>query len=94
MSDSFINTSKLHAIRNDDESIWINFSGDIPRVGDEINVSLLVKELEIDDDLAKKKWIVYKVLWFVGSWRIEPHPSPNMETTIMSEARVYIKEFI
>jgi hypothetical protein len=68
-----------HAIHNDDESIWIDFDGPIPRVGEIINI-----------DGTDIEYKVIEVRWFITPWRIEPFPSPNTETKNISQARVKI----
>lgn len=80
-----------HAIRNEDESVWIDFEGRIPRVGDEVSISHMKTRNELSDELANKKWLVYKVLWFISNWRIKPYPDPDDRTQTISQARVYIK---
>lgn len=82
---------KPHAIITEDEGIWIDFEGEVPRVGDQINVSLMAREYEIPLELSSQEWVVYKVSWFICSWRKEPFPSPNQDTTTISQARVFIK---
>ena len=84
---------KRHAIRTEDESIWIDFEGDIPRVGDSISLKLVGKGYEIGKENIDKKWVVFKVLWLFCDWRKESFPSENMETIMISQARVFIKEF-
>lgn len=83
---------KRHAIRTEDESVWIDFDGEVPRVGDSVSLGCIGEEYELSKETAGRNWIVYKVLWFLCSWRKEPHPSPNLETLIISQARVFIKE--
>jgi hypothetical protein len=82
---------KLHTIRTEDEQIWIDFDGEVPRVGDTVNVALMAQDYELPSDLASQEWTVYKVQWFLCSWRKEPHPSFNRETTTVSQARVFIR---
>ena len=94
MGDSVIGGIKLHAIRTDDQSVWIDFNGDVPRVGETINIELMGKYHEISEDLLKKEWVVYKVEWFLANWRVEAFPSTNLATMIMSQARVFIKEVL
>ncbi|HEY8272139.1 MAG TPA: hypothetical protein VIG33_14710 [Pseudobdellovibrionaceae bacterium] len=45
-----------HAVRNEDESIWVYFSGEVPRNGESVCF--------IGD---KTEYEVYKVLWFIES---------------------------
>ena len=82
---------RIHAIRTKDESIWINFDGSVPKPGDFVDVSLLAKDYELTEDQKNKKWLVYKVDWFLAKWRKEAYPSTNEETAIISQARVFIK---
>ena len=81
---------KRHTIRTEDESVWIDFDGNVPRVGDNVSLALIGKEYETE--ILNKKWVVFKVDWFFCQWRIEPHPSPNHDTLMISQARVFIKE--
>ena len=83
--------NKRHVLRTEDESIWIDFDGEVPRVGDKINLKLINKEYEIKKEHVNKEWIVFKVDWFFSAWRVEPHPSTNYETLMISQARVFIK---
>lgn len=74
MSSSVIKGIKLHAIRTEDESVWIDFNGEVPRVGDVIDLGAISSDHEISDELKSKRWIAYEVRWFFLDWRTSSHP--------------------
>ena len=80
----------MHAITTKEELFWIDFSGEIPRVGDDISIAIVGKDYEIKKEYLEEQWTVEKVLWFFSKWRDEPFPSENLNTTMHSQARVYV----
>ncbi|WP_413581080.1 hypothetical protein [Bdellovibrio sp. HCB288] len=44
-----------HAVRTEDESIWIHFQGEVPRIGEQVAFFG-----------NNKEYIVTKVMWFIS----------------------------
>ena len=64
-----------HVILTEDEQLWVNFYGPVPRVGEWVYVE-------------RQLWKVVSVTWFVEMWLVEPRAPKEMP---LSQARVVVE---
>lgn len=92
---------KVHAVFDKDENFWIDFKGEVPRVGDTITLfsDQAEKENEETGEVTKlpTKYIVEKVKWFFTGWKIN-HLQDSLDignnSITLSGARVLVKPII